>query len=84
MHGPAAPTTSIIHREHEHVLRLLRDAGDRPVSLGALRDAGIERPAAVLYELELQGHAISRAASLPGGRSARVRLHEASAGEAQT
>jgi biotin operon repressor len=42
------------------VLRALRDAGDRPVSLVELRERGIGNPAAVIYELELAGYEIDR------------------------
>ena len=42
------------------MLRALRDAGDRPVSLAELRERGIGNPAAVIYELELAGVEIDR------------------------
>jgi len=42
------------------MLRVLRDAGDRPVSLPELRERGIGNPAAVIYELELAGWEIDR------------------------
>jgi biotin operon repressor len=42
------------------MLRVLRDAGDRPVSLPELRERGIANPAAVIYELELAGYEIDR------------------------
>ena len=42
------------------MLRALRDAGDRPVSLPELRERGIANPAAVIYELELAGYEIDR------------------------
>ena len=42
------------------MLRVLRDAGDRPVSLAELRERGIGNPAAVIYELELAGWEIDR------------------------
>jgi biotin operon repressor len=48
------------NRRHDSVLRALRDAGDRPVSLAELRERGIANPAAVIYELELAGYAIDR------------------------
>jgi len=47
-------------RRQEIVLRALRDAGDRPVSLPELRERGIGNPAAVIYELELAGYEIDR------------------------
>ena len=42
------------------MLRVLREAGDRPVSLPELRERGIGNPAAVIYELELAGYEIDR------------------------
>ena len=42
------------------MLRVLRDAGDRPVSLAELRERGIGNPGAVIYELELAGYEIDR------------------------
>ena len=42
------------------MLRVLRDAGDRPVSLAELRERGIGNPGAVIYELELAGYQIDR------------------------
>ena len=42
------------------MLRVLRDAGERPVSLAELRERGIGNPGAVIYELELAGYEIDR------------------------
>jgi biotin operon repressor len=50
----------LARRRQDTVLRVLRDAGDRPVSLPELRERGIANPAAVIYELELAGYAIDR------------------------
>ena len=50
----------LARRRQDTVLRVLRDAGDRPVSLPELRERGIANPAAVIYELELAGYAIER------------------------
>jgi biotin operon repressor len=47
-------------RRQDTVLRVLRDAGDRPVGLPELRERGIANPAAVIYELELAGYEIDR------------------------
>jgi hypothetical protein len=44
----------------ELVLGLLRESGDRPVSLVDLRGRGVPNPAAVIYELELAGFPIDR------------------------
>jgi biotin operon repressor len=50
----------LARRRQDTVLRVLRDAGDRPVSLAELRERGIANPAAVIYELELAGYQIDR------------------------
>jgi biotin operon repressor len=50
----------LAQRRQDAVLRVLRDAGDRPVSLPELRERGIANPAAVIYELELAGYEIDR------------------------
>ena len=47
-----------IDAEHDRVLALLLDAGDRPLSVAALHDAGVRNPATVVYELELRGYLI--------------------------
>jgi biotin operon repressor len=50
----------IARQRQDTVLRVLRDAGDRPVSLPELRERGIGNPATVIYELELAGYEIDR------------------------
>jgi biotin operon repressor len=50
----------LARRRQDIVLRALRDAGERPVSLVELRERGIANPAAVIYELELAGYEIDR------------------------
>jgi biotin operon repressor len=50
----------LANRRQDVVIRALRDAGDRPVSLPELRERGIANPAAVIYELELAGYEIDR------------------------
>ena len=50
----------LANRRQDLVLRALRDAGDRPVSLPELRERGIGNPAALIYELELAGYEIDR------------------------
>jgi biotin operon repressor len=52
--------SSLARRRQDTVLRALRDAGDRPVSLAELRERGIANPGAVIYELELAGYEIDR------------------------
>jgi biotin operon repressor len=79
--------SSLARRRQDIVLRVLRDAGDRPVSLAELRERGIGNPGAVIYELELAGCEIDRvhrhgrlvgvrlgAAAAPRGEAARPRL----------
>jgi biotin operon repressor len=53
-------TRDVAARRKDTVVRALRDAGDRPVSLAELRERGIANPAAVIYELELAGYEIDR------------------------
>jgi hypothetical protein len=53
-------TSRIAQRRQEAVLRALREAGDRPISLVELRERGIPNPASVIYELELAGFPIDR------------------------
>jgi hypothetical protein len=55
---------SIFDERAERALRILRDAGIRPVSFAELTAAGIPNPASVIYELELAGHVIEH---LPAG-----------------
>ncbi len=50
----------LARRRQEILLRVLRDAGDRPVSLPELRERGIPNPATVIYELEIAGYEIDR------------------------
>jgi biotin operon repressor len=50
----------LARRRQDVMLRVLREAGDRPVSLPELRERGIANPAAVIYELELAGYEIDR------------------------
>jgi hypothetical protein len=52
--------SDIARRRQDIVLRVLRDAGERPVSLAELRERGIGNPGAVIYELELAGYEIDR------------------------
>jgi hypothetical protein len=77
----------LANRRQDIVIRALRDAGDRPVSLPELRERGIANPAAVIYEPELAGYEIDRvhrrgrlvgvrlgATAAPRGETARPRL----------
>jgi hypothetical protein len=51
---------SLARQRQEALLKALRDAGDRPVSLPELRERGIANPAAMIYELEIAGYEIDR------------------------
>ena len=45
------------------LLKLLREAGRRPVSLEEIAASGIQYPATAIYELELAGHPIEHLAT---------------------
>ena len=64
----------LIQSEHRLALERLRSAGEEPVSLAALRAAGLDFPAAVISELELGGYVIERVRV--DGRIVGVRLVE--------
>jgi biotin operon repressor len=51
---------NLARQRQEVLLRVLRDSGDRPVSLPELRERGIANPAATIYELEIAGYEIVR------------------------
>ena len=62
--GPTASATiwsmAIAETQQLRMLERLRRAGTQPVSLRELRAGGIDFPAVVLSELELNGYAIER------------------------
>jgi hypothetical protein len=60
--------------QQQRMLERLRGAGVQPVALAELRDGGIDFPATVVSELELNGFAIERV--YDHGRLAGVRLIE--------
>lgn len=60
--------------QQQRMLERLRTAGAQPVTLDELRAGGIDFPAAVLSELELNGYVIERV--YDGGRLLGVRLLE--------
>jgi hypothetical protein len=60
--------------QQQRLLERLRSAGDQPIALAELRASGIDFPAAVLSELELNGYAIERVHD--HGRLVGVRLLE--------
>jgi hypothetical protein len=61
------------------MLERLRTAGDQPVSLDQLRGGGIDFPAVVVGELELNGYVIERV--YEHGRQIGVRLLETEAAD---
>jgi biotin operon repressor len=65
---------TLVESQHRLALERLRSAGQEPVSLAALRAAGLDFPAAVISELELNGYAIERVHE--DGRLVGVRLVE--------
>ena len=65
---------TLVEDQHRLALEQLRRAGEQPVSLAALRAAGLDAPAAVISELELNGHAIERV--YERGRLVGLRLIE--------
>jgi hypothetical protein len=65
---------TLVESQHRLALERLRRAGEEPVSLAALRAAGLDFPAAVISELELNGYAIERVHE--HGRLVGVRLVE--------
>jgi hypothetical protein len=60
--------------QQQRMLERLRRAGDQPVAFAELRACGIDFPAAVVSELELNGYAIYRVHA--HGRLVGVRLLE--------
>ena len=46
--------------QQQRLLERLREAGDQPVAFAELHAGGIDFPAAVVSELELNGYAIER------------------------
>jgi biotin operon repressor len=65
----------LARRRQETLLRVLREAGDRPLGLPELRERGVTNPAAVIYELEIAGYQIDRVHRQ--GRLVGVRLGQA-------
>ena len=67
-------SVTLVENQHRLALEQLRRAGEQPVSLAALRAAGLDTPAAVISELELNGHVIERV--YEHGRLVGLRLIE--------
>ena len=53
-------SVTLVENQHRLALEQLRLAREQPVSLAALRAAGLDFRAAVISELELNGHVIER------------------------
>ena len=68
---------TVTETQQLRMLERLRDAGKQPVTLRQLRAGGIDFPAVVLSELELNGYAIERV--YEHARLIGVRLLEAEA-----
>lgn len=65
---------TLVESQQRLALERLRSADGAPLSLAELRAAGLDFPAAVISELELNGYAIERVHE--GGRLVGVRLVE--------
>ena len=65
---------TLVETQHRVALEQLRGAGQQPVSLAALRAAGLDAPATVISELELNGYRIERVSE--HGRVLGLRLIE--------
>lgn len=65
---------SEVDAQQQRMLARLRQAGDQPVAFAELHVAGIDFPAAVVSELQLNGYAIDRV--YDGGKLVGVRLLE--------
>ena len=86
---PAAPpkcgeghnqSMAIIDVQQQRLLELLQQGGEKPASYAELRAGGIDFPAAVVSELELNGYAIERVRD--HGRLLGVRLNRPEPGDA--
>ena len=76
MNGARHPLSMATATEAQQLLMLerLRSAGNQPVTLNQLRAGGIDFPAVVIGELELNGYVIERVNE--EGRQIGVRLRE--------
>jgi hypothetical protein len=54
------PSVTLADAQKERLLERLRKAGDQPVAFSELHAGGIDFPAAVVSELELNGYTIER------------------------
>ncbi len=65
---------ALVESQQVRMLERLRSAGGQPVTLGELRGGGVDFPAVVLSELEINGYVIERVHQR--GRLVGVRLIE--------
>ena len=72
--GATIRSIMLADSQQQQMLERLRRAGDQPVALAELRARGIDFPATVVSELELNGHTIERV--YDDGRLVGVRLLE--------
>jgi hypothetical protein len=68
------PSMTLADTQQQRMLERLRRAGDQPVAFAELHASGIDFPAAVVSELQLNGYAIDRV--YERGRLVGVRLLE--------
>jgi hypothetical protein len=73
---------ALVETQQLRMLERLRHAGEYPVTLEQLRAGGIDFPAVVIGELELNGYAIERV--YEHGRMIGVRLLETEASDPPT
>ena len=73
---------AVAETQQLRMLERLRSAGNQPVTLDQLRASGIDFPAVVIGELELNGYAIERV--YEHGRMIGVRLLETEAPDPPT
>jgi hypothetical protein len=73
---------ALVETQQLRLLERLRHAGEQPVTLEQLRAGGIDFPAVVIGELELNGYAIERVHD--HGRMIGVRLLETEAPDPPT
>ncbi|MGO9973894.1 MAG: hypothetical protein ACLP01_14030 [Solirubrobacteraceae bacterium] len=69
----------LFETQQMRMLERLRLAGEQPTTLGELRAAGVDFPAVVISELELNGYAIDRV--YEHGRLIGVRLLDSAASD---
>jgi hypothetical protein len=66
------PSITLADAQQQRLLERLRQAGDQPVAFAELHASGVDFPAAVVSELELNGYLIERV--YDHGRLIGVRL----------